>query len=96
MVLFGGAVVLGMAVTATPLKRLGDTPLIGERTRRAILGTSIVYFWSCYSLMALARISGPHRPDAFYDISLSLMMVALLICYADRWLIRRDQADAAV
>ena len=96
MVLFGGAVVLGMAVTAAPLKRLGDTALIGERTRRAILGTAIVYFWSCYSLMALARISGPHRPDAFYDISLLLMMVALLLCYADRWFARRDQADAAV
>lgn len=90
MVLFGGTVALGMAMTATPLKRLGDRPLIGERTRRAILGTAIIYFWSCYSLMALARISGPHRPDAFYDISLSLMMIALLVCYADRWFARRQ------
>jgi SAM-dependent methyltransferase len=31
------------------------------------------------------RISGPHRPDAFYDISLSLMLVGLLARYADRW-----------
>jgi hypothetical protein len=96
MVVFGGTVVLGMALTAAPLKRLGGTPLIGERTRRTILGTAIVYFWSCYSLMALARISGPHRPDAFYDISLLLMMAALLLCYADRWFVRRDQAVAAV
>ena len=94
MVLFGGTVAAGMAVTATPLKRLGGKPLIGERTRRAILGAAIVYFWSCYSLMALARISGPHRPDAFYDISLLLMMAALLLCYADRWFARRDQAVA--
>lgn len=96
MVLFGGTVATGMALTAAPLKRLGDRPLIGEMTRRAILGTATVYFWSCYSLMALARISGPHRPDAFYDISLLLMMGALLICYADRWFARRDQAAAAV
>jgi hypothetical protein len=92
MVLFGGIVVLGMAVTTAPLKRLGGSLLIGEKTRRAILTTATVYFWSCYSLMALARISGPHRPEAFYDISLSLMMVALLLCYADRWFARRDQA----
>lgn len=91
MVLFGGAVALGMAVTATSLKRLGGRPLIGEKTRRAILGTAIVYFWSCYSLMALARIYGPHRPDIFYNISLLLMMAALLLCYADRWFARRDQ-----
>ena len=96
MVLFGGTVAAGMAVTAAPLKRLGGKPLIGERTRRAILSTAIVYFWSCYSLMALARISGPHRPDAFYDISLLLMMAALLLCYADRWFARRDQTAAAV
>lgn len=96
MVLFGGVVVLGMAVTAAPFKRLGGGPLIGEKTRRAIQGTAIVYFWSCYSLMALARISGPHRPDAFYDISLLLMMAALLLCYADRWFARRDRIAAAV
>lgn len=96
MVVFGGTVALGMALTAAPLKRLGGRPLIGERTRRTILGTAIVYFWSCYSLMALARISGPHRPDAFYDISLLLMMAALLLCYADRWFARPDLAAAAV
>lgn len=85
MVLFGATVALVMALTATPLKRLGGKVLIGERTRRTMLGTAFVYFWSCYSLMALARISGPHRPDAFYDISLSLMMIALLVRYADHW-----------
>lgn len=85
MVLFGASVALGMALTAAPLKRLGDRMLIGERTRRAMLGTAFVYFWCCYSVMALARISGPNRPDAFYDISLSLMLVALFVRFADRW-----------
>lgn len=78
-------VALVMALTAAPLKRLGGKVLIGERTRRTMLGTAFIYFWSCYSLMALARISGPHRPDVFYDISLSLMMIALLVRYADHW-----------
>ncbi len=86
MVLFGATVALVMALTAAPLKRLGGKVLIGERTRRTMLGTAFIYFWSCYSVMALARISGPHRPDAFYEISLSLMMIALLVRYADHWL----------
>lgn len=92
MVLFGAGVVAVMALTAAPLKRLGDRVLIGERTRRAMLGTAFVYFWSCYSLMALARISGPNRPDAFYDISISLMLVALFVRFADRWF-RHHPAD---
>jgi hypothetical protein len=50
-----------------------------------MLATATAYFWLCYSIMALARIYGPHRPDAFYDISLSLMLVGLLARYAGRW-----------
>ena len=95
MVMFGGSVALVMAVTAAPLKRLGDTPIIGHATRRAMLGTATIYFWLCYALMALARISGPHRPDGFYGLSLSLMVVALLLRYADHWLARRDAARTA-
>jgi hypothetical protein len=89
MVLFGTTVAVVMALTAGPIKRQsgnqGGKPLIGERTRRAILGIAMIYFWSCYSLMALARISGPHRPDTFYDISLSLMLAALFVRFAARW-----------
>lgn len=91
MTIFGSLVVVVMALTATPLKRLGGTPLIGEKMRRALLGTAAIYFWSCYSLMALSRISGPHRHDAFYEISLCLMVAALLLRYADRWLAFRDE-----
>ena len=59
-----------------------------------MLGTSAIYFWLCYSLMALARISGPHRPDIFYDISITLMILALLLRYADRWLAHRGTLPA--
>jgi hypothetical protein len=85
MVLFGSSVALVMAATAAPLKRLGDKVIIPEKIRRVLLGTAAAYFWLCYCVMALARISGPHRPDAFYGISLCLMVVALLARYADRW-----------
>ena len=74
MVVFGGTVVLVMAITAAPLVRLGGPPIVPDKVRKVLLGTSTIYFWLCYSLMALARISGPHRPDAYYGISLSLMV----------------------
>lgn len=86
MVAFGGAVTIVMALTVAPIKRLGSAPLIGPKTRRAMLATATIYFWSCYALMALSRLSGPHRPDAWYGISLGMMVTALLLRYADRWL----------
>lgn len=90
MTIFGSLVAAAMAASAAPLVRLGDKPILPDKVRRVFLGTAAIYFWLCYSLMALARISGPHRPDAFYDISISLMIVALLLRYADRWLKHRQ------
>ena len=90
MVMFGGSVMLVMAAAAAPLKRLGGKPVIPEKVRRTLLGTAAIYFWLCYSVMALARISGPHRPDAYYGISLCLMIAALLVRYADTWFALRQ------
>jgi hypothetical protein len=84
MVLFGGLVALVMALSVVPLARLSRRPVM-EKARRAMLVLATGYFWLCYSIMALARISGPHRPDAFYDISLNVMVIGLLIRFADRW-----------
>jgi hypothetical protein len=94
MVTFGSCVVAIMALTAAPLKRLGGAAIIGQKTRRAMLATATIYFWLCYALMALARISGPHRPDAFYGFSLCLMVAGLLLRYADHWFTRRDARAA--
>ena len=91
MVVFGGVVTIVMALTVAPIKRLGNTPLIGPKTRRALLTTAVIYFWGCYAVMALSRISGPHRPDIWYGFSLVLMVGALLLRYGDRWL--RPRAD---
>jgi hypothetical protein len=92
MVVFGGSVALVMAISAVPRKAKSGRAGIGESTRRVLLGTAAIYFWLCYSLMALARISGPHRPDSWYGISLSLMVAALLVRYADRWFGHRAAA----
>lgn len=85
MTLFGSGVVLVMAATAGPIKRLGGKPILPEKIRRVLLATAVAYFWLCYSVMALARISGPHRPDDYYGFSLCLMVLGLLARYADRW-----------
>ena len=85
MTLFSSGVVLVMAATAAPIKRLGGEAIIPEKFRRVLLGIAVIYFWLCYSVMALARISGPHRPDDYYGISLCLMVLGLLARYADRW-----------
>jgi len=61
-----------------------------------LLGGATIYFWLSYCLMALARISGPHRPDAFYGISLCLMVTGLLVRYADRWFMHHDAQQAPV
>jgi hypothetical protein len=95
MVLFGGGVALVMAITAAPLARLGRAPIIPNKIRRILLGICTIYFWFCYSLMALARIYGPHRPDDYYGISLCLMIAGLLARYADRWTVPKEEAVAA-
>jgi hypothetical protein len=95
MVLFGGVVVMVMAVTVAPLARLGGPAIIPNNIRRVLLALSTIYFWLCYSLMALARISGPHRPDDYYGISLCLMVAGLLARYGDRWAVSKPQAAAA-
>jgi hypothetical protein len=85
MTLFASGVVLVMAATVAPIKRPGGEAIIPEKFRRVLLAIAVIYFWLCYSVMALARISGPHRPDDYYGISLCLMVLGLLARYGDRW-----------
>lgn len=92
MVMFGAGMVVVMAVTVAPLARLGRPPILPANIRRVFLGMATIYFWMCYSLMALARISGPHRPDDYYGISLCLMVAGLLARYADRWVVPKERA----
>lgn len=58
---------------------------LGKAACGAMLVVGLSYFWLAYALAGLAYISGPHRPDAFYGFSLSLMIVALLLRFADRF-----------
>lgn len=90
-VMFSSGVTLVMALALTP--RMAQ--VAGDATRRALLGVAAIYFWLCYALMGLAYISHPHRPDDFYGFSLSLMLVALLVRFADSYRMRSPDADRA-
>jgi hypothetical protein len=76
----GAVVTAAMALAADPVRLQG----LGAKARRAIAGLATIYFWMCYSLMALAHLSGPHRPDGFYGFSLMLMIAALLVRFGER------------
>lgn len=82
-VLFGAGLTMVVAYAAVPHRNLN------EGARRTILGAGLSYFWAAYALTALSRLSGPHRPDMFYGISLILMVTALLLRFADRFVAKR-------
>lgn len=85
-ILFTGSVTLVMAAAVNH----GLCQRLGERACRTLLGVAIIYFWLCYSLIGLAHISGPHRPDGFYELSVILMVTALLARFTEHLLaIRR-------
>ena len=79
--IFGGAIVVVLAYATGQ----GAAVLLGEPARRALLCVASAFFWLTYALTGLAHLSGPHRPDAFYGVSLSLMIMALLLRFADRF-----------
>jgi len=58
----------------------------GEKACRTMLGLSVIYFWLCYSLIGLAHISGPHRPDAYYEVSVILMVAGLLARFTEHFI----------
>ncbi len=68
--------------------------LVGDKARRALLSVAASFFWLTYALTGLAHLSGPHRPDAFYGTSLSLMLVALLLRFADRFVAKLRGTEA--
>lgn len=80
-IILGTILVLVIAYTASH----GASHFLGDKARRTMLGAGMSYFWLAYALTGLARISGPHRPDAFYGFSLVLMLIALLLRFADRF-----------
>ena len=78
-VIFGALLVLVIAYTASR----PAAHFLGQRISRTMLQVGMATFWLVYAATGLAHISGPHRPDMFYGFSLSLMVIALLLRFAD-------------
>jgi hypothetical protein len=88
--LFGGLAVVVMAYAASR----HAAAQVGEKSRLALLSVAASFFWLTYALTGLAHLSGPHRPDAFYGVSLSLMIIALLLRFADRFVAKLRETSA--
>jgi hypothetical protein len=82
--LFGGGAAGTMAFAAS--REAGQR--LGAKSQRALLSVEAAFFWLTYALTGLAHLFGPHRPDGFYGLSFSLMILALLLRFADRFLAR--------
>ena len=80
---------MAYAASRQAVARLGETV-----APRLAVGGGLL-FWLTYALTGLAHLSGPHRPDAFYGVSLSLMIMALLLRFADRF-VAKLRGTAAV
>lgn len=62
----------------------GDWRATHSATMRSLQSLSSGYFWMVFALMDLDRMQGPHRPDPIpYSISLLLLVLALLVRFAD-------------
>ncbi|HWF63565.1 MAG TPA: hypothetical protein VN685_03015 [Rhizomicrobium sp.] len=85
--IFGAALTMVIAYVASP------QPGLGEQSRRAILGAGLSYYWLAYVLIGLSHLSGPHRPDAFYGFSVMLMLVALLVRFADNFSAKKTHRE---
>jgi hypothetical protein len=90
--IFGGGIVAVLAYAAGGQA----TTLVGEPARRALLKVAGAFFWLTYALTGLAHLSGPHRPDAFYGVSLSLMIAALLLRFADGFIAKLQGTQAVL
>lgn len=55
---------------------------------RAMECVGVAYFWLIYAIDDLDHISGPHRPDYFYDVSLTVLVLALLVRFAGSFMER--------
>jgi hypothetical protein len=90
---FNTFIVCMLAVTA--LEHVSNA--VGDRTVNTVNRVSIAYFWFIFALAGVAHLYGPHRPDGFFGFSLILLVTAVLVRFADVFVLRlkahlREQA----
>jgi hypothetical protein len=83
-------------VVAAFLMSAGSKRTARSATMRSLQSVSSGYFWLVFAFTDLDRMVGPHRPDGnFYGLSLLLLVMALLVRFADAFMERR-KAGASV
>jgi hypothetical protein len=73
------ALILGVVLAGEYAHRADAEWRSALRTMESI---GVAYFWIAYAADGLDHISGPHRPDAYYGIALTVLVLALLVRFA--------------
>jgi hypothetical protein len=73
----------------------GTVRLIGAPSWRALQSVAAAYFWSVFALSAMGRVIGPHRPDMWPGFALLLLTAAVLLRFADAFLLHWRVAKKA-
>lgn len=79
------AVVLGVVLMGEYANRADPE---WRTSLRAMECIGVAYFWLTYAVNDLDHLYGPHRPDGYYGISLTVLVLALLVRFADSFLQR--------
>lgn len=79
---FNGFIVCVLAITASE----HFSNAVGNRTVDTLNRVSISYFWLVFAFADVAHLYGPHRPDGFFGLSLSLLVAAVLVRFADAFI----------
>lgn len=93
MVVFTAFSIVALALMAAASTN-GFRKYLGKSAQHAVLRVTAIYFWLCFVLPVLARIDGPHRPDAYYGLCMLLMIGAVLLRFADSY-VKSRRGDAA-
>jgi hypothetical protein len=79
-----------VAVVAVFLMSAGSRHGARSATLRSLQSLSSGYFWLAFAFTDINHMVGPHRPDGnYYGLSLALLVLALLIRFADAYVERR-------
>jgi hypothetical protein len=74
-----GAILFVMLVSGNPATKR----LLGAPASRALQGIATAYFWIAFLLIGTSHLAGPNRPSGWYGFSLLVLVLALLVRFAD-------------
>jgi hypothetical protein len=84
--------IVSTAILAVLVFGASTRRILGASAGRAVLGLASAYFWCVFAVNDLNHMVGPRRADwlePLYELSLALLVLALLIRFADSFMERR-------